>query len=298
MELQQAAIRQVPAWPADFSRQVPHPRNFLRNVLIPFACTRGFLLLAACFALWRLPAAAEKGWTGPTSSAAINMWAHFDGLWYLSIARDGYQFAPGAQSNAAFAPLFPMLMRIGAELAGGSDAAMLAAGIIISNLALLAAVGYLAALMRLEGHGQAAARAGWYLLMFPTSFFLSAVYPMSLFLALAVGAFYHARRAQWPIAAALAALAALSRPDGFLLSTGLALEYFLQYRFSPRRDILWLASGPAALLGWMAFQWRRFGDPLAFVAAQRQWAHPPSKPSSTPRGPACNWVVPDSSFCW
>ncbi|MGD0463111.1 MAG: mannosyltransferase family protein [Tepidisphaeraceae bacterium] len=269
MEPGQTTICGAPAWPA--SRQVPHPHHFLRNVLIPFACTRGLLLLAACLALWRLSSSAEGGWNGPTSSAAINMWSHFDGLWYLSIARDGYQFAPGAQSNAAFAPLFPMLMRIGGQLAGGSDAAMLAAGIILSNLALLAAVGYLAALMQLEGHDQAAARAGWYLLIFPTSFFLSAVYPMSLFLALATGAFYHARRGQWPIAGTLAAMAALSRPDGVLLSAGLALEYFLQYRGSPRRDMLWLASGPAALLAWMAFQWHRFGDPLAFVVAQRQW---------------------------
>jgi Mannosyltransferase (PIG-V) len=249
----------------------PLPRHFFKTVLLPFACTRIFLLLAGCFAISRLSSAAEPGWTGPTSSAAINMWSHFDGSWYLSIARDGYRFSPTAQSNAAFAPLYPMLMRIGGQLFGGSDAAILLAGILISNLALLTAVAYLVALMRLEGHDDAAARTAWYLLIFPTSFFFSAVYPMSLFLALATGAFYHARRGQWSIAAMLTALATLSRPDGVLLSAGLALEYFLQHRLAIRRDILWLASGPATLLAWMAFQWHQFGNPLAFVAAQRQW---------------------------
>ncbi len=246
------------------------PRNFFKNVLLPFACTRIFLLLVGFFAISRLSSAAEPGWTGPTSSAAINMWSHFDGSWYLSIARDGYHFSPGA-SNAAFAPLYPMLMRIVGQLFGGSNAAMLLAGILISNIALLAAVAYLVSLMQLEGHDDAAARAAWYLLIFPTSFFFSAVYPMSLFLALATGAFHHARRGRWSIAAMLTALATLSRPDGVLLSAGLALEYFLQHRLAIRRDILWLASGPVALLAWMAFQWRQFGNPLAFVAAQRQW---------------------------
>jgi hypothetical protein len=265
----ESTLYRTAAQPVDLSRQFP--RHFFKNVLLPFACTRLFLLLAACFAVSRLASSADPGWTGPTSSAAINMWSHFDGSWYLSIAKTGYHFSPGAQSNAAFAPLYPMLMRIGGQLFGGSDVAILTAGILISNLALLAAVAYLVSLMQLEGHDDAAARAAWYLLIFPTSFFFSAVYPMSLFLALATGAFYHARRGQWNIAATLTALATLSRPDGVLLSAGLALEYFLQHRLAIRRDILWLASGPAALLGWIAFQWHQFGDPLAFVAAQRQW---------------------------
>jgi hypothetical protein len=257
------------------SRQIelsgPFPRHFFKNVLLPFACTRLFLLLIAGFAISRFSSAADPGWTGPTSSTAINIWSHFDGSWYLSIAKTGYHFSPGAQSNAAFAPLYPMLMRIGGQFFGGSDTAILAAGILISNLALLAALIYLVSLMQLEGHENAAARAAWYLLIFPTSFFLSAVYPMSLFLALATGAFYHARRGQWNIAAMLTALATLSRPDGVLLSAGLALEYVLQHRLAIRRDILWLASGPAALFAWMAFQWHQFGNPLAFVAAQQQW---------------------------
>jgi hypothetical protein len=126
--------------------------------------------------------------------------------------------------------------------------------------------------MQYEGYDEkTAARAGWYLLVFPTSFFLSAVYPMSLFLALAISAFYYARRNQWHIAGVLAGSAAISRPDGVLLVAGLAVEYLQQHRFSLKRDCLWLGCGPMALLGWLAFQWHRFGDPLAFIAVQRPW---------------------------
>jgi Gpi18-like mannosyltransferase len=94
---------------------------------------------------------------------------------------------------------------------------------------------------------------------------------MSLFLALAIMAFYAARKDRWRNAGLLLGLAALARPDGVLLGVGLAVEYFHQHKFSLKRDILWLACGPAAILGWMAYQWRYFGSPLAFVAVQKVW---------------------------
>jgi hypothetical protein len=251
-------------------------RFLLRSVIVPFAFTRLLLICAACFAIYRIPGARAVGWDLPTSSNALNIWSHFDGRWYLAIARDGYQWIPNQQNSVPFAPLYPMLMRFGGLLAGGSDQAYLIAGIVISNLALIVAIIYMMALLLLDGYDRTtAARAGLYVLIFPTSFFLSAVYPMSLFMALAAAAFYHARKQQWNFVGILAGLAALSRPDGVLLTAGLAVEYYLQRGFSFRRDLLWLAWGPLGTLSWMAFQWRRFGDPLAFITAQKQWSSCP-----------------------
>jgi hypothetical protein len=204
------------------------------------------------------------------------MWSHFDGRWYLTIARDGYQWIPNEQCGVAFAPLYPMLMRIGGVLGGGSDQAFLIAGLVISNLALIAAIVYMIQLLVMDGYDQiTAARAGLYVLIFPTSFFLSAVYPMSLFMALAAAAFFYARKRQWNLVGLLAGLAALSRPDGVLLTAGLLVEYLHQRGFSFRRDVLWLAWGPLGTLSWMAFQWRQFGDPIAFITVQKQWSSTP-----------------------
>ena len=286
--------------PLHKAAQDPHPdplpeyrergKMLLRAVIVPYAYTRLLLICAACFAIFRLPAARAVGWDLPTGSTAIDIWSHFDGHWYLTIARDGYHLIPGQQSNVVFAPLFPMLMRLGGLLAGGSDRAFLIAGIVISNLALLVTLVYMMDLLLLEGYDQTvAARAAWYVLIFPTSFFLSAVYPMSLFMAISTAAFYHARKDHWRIAGLLAGLAALSRPDGVLLTAGLAVEYLHQRGFSFRlwrrslplwrrslpRDFLSLAWGPAGLLAWMAFQWQQFGDPLTFVAVQKQWNYCP-----------------------
>ena len=251
-------------------------RFIFRAVIVPFAFTRMLLIFAACLAIYRLPAARAVGWDLPSSSTALNMWSHFDGRWYLDIAENGYRLIPNQQCNVAFAPLYPMLMRYGGQLGGGSDYAFIIAGILISNISLIVAIIYIMALLLLDGHDRTtAARCAWYLLIFPTSLFLSAVYPMSLFMALAAAAFYHARKRRWNLVGLLAGLAALSRPDGVLLTVGLAVEYFHQNRLTIRREAITLLWGPLATLSWLAFQWRQFGDPLAFMTVQKYWSYCP-----------------------
>jgi len=272
MHAQQGPACTGVSWSVSLRQQAQSWRWLAQNVLIPFAWTRGLLLLAGWYALLCLPSARLIGWDKPTSIPAIDMWSHFDGLWYLSIAKYGYQFVPNAQCSIPFAPLYPTLMRVGGWLGGGSDPAYCIAGIIIGNIFLLVAAAYLVKLIQLEGYDEIIGnRAVWYLMLFPTSLFFTAIYPMSLFLALAIMAFYSARKDRWRNAGLLLGLAALSRPDGVLLGAGLAVEYVHQHKFTLKRDLLWLACGPAAILGWMAFQWDRFGSPLAFVTAQKAW---------------------------
>ncbi len=120
---------------------------FFRGLMVPFVYTRLILVFAGYFAILYVPQARAIGWNLPTYSNALNMWSHFDGRWYLTIARDGYSFTPGQMSGVAFAPLYPMLMRLGGCLAGGSDDAYLIAGLIISNLSLIIALAYVMALL-------------------------------------------------------------------------------------------------------------------------------------------------------
>jgi len=249
------------------------PGFFFRAAVVPFALTRMLLMAAGLFAVYRLPGARSPWWNQPTGTPIIDIWSHFDSIWYEGVARGGYvQMPAGYMSNIAFAPLFPMLMRIGCFFAGNSEKTFYVVGIVISNIALLVALGYLLALMLMDGHDRlSASRAAWAVLIFPTSFFLSACYPMSLYMALAMAAFYHARKQQWRLVGLLVGLAALSRPDGVLLSGALAVEYYLQRGFSIRRELFNLAWGPIGLFSWMACQWAKFGNPFAFVAVQSAW---------------------------
>src|SRR4051794_21303839 len=106
----------------------------------------------------------------------INMASRWDSGWLLSVASRGYQINPGHQSNTTCFPLYPLAMRATNWLIRGkTQADMFVAGILVSNIALLVALAYLIALARLEFSEAVATRAAWYLLVFPASFYLSAV---------------------------------------------------------------------------------------------------------------------------
>jgi hypothetical protein len=165
----------------------------------------------------------------------LNIWSIWDSRWYLSIARDGYTYLAGQQSNAAFAPGLPVLMRIIGDLFGGGADAYLIAGFVASNVALVVALGYLVALVRLDFDRATACRTVLYLLVFPSSFFLSAVYPHSLFLACAIASFYYARQDRWWLAGILGCAAGLTRLQASALIIPLAYEYLRQRGFTFQR---------------------------------------------------------------
>src|SRR5919201_1004132 len=81
----------------------------------------------------------------------VAMFSRWDGRWFMYVARDGYSFQPGqtGESDASFAPLLPGLMWLGAHLIGWTDTqGLLAVGVVVSHVAFLLALVYLALLVR------------------------------------------------------------------------------------------------------------------------------------------------------
>jgi hypothetical protein len=116
-----------------------------------------------------------------------------------------------------------------------------------------------------------APRAVLWLAVVPSTFFLSAVYPESLFMALALGAFLCALDGRWVLAGVLGACAAVTRDYGVVLLVPLGWEYLQQHRCRPSRDIAWLLLIPAAFTGWQVYLWILSGDPLAMSHAAEDW---------------------------
>jgi Gpi18-like mannosyltransferase len=278
-------LRLVRSWP-------------VRDVLVPFLVTRVALTLIGWLALQsfqNLPAAASAweikrdGQIAPVSPSLraavlsvevhpiVNMWSRWDAAWYHAIAKYGYEFRPGRESNAAFFPLYPLLIRaVHAVVPGSSDLSWFVAGMIVSNGALLIALCYLVLLVRLDFDRRVAARAVVYALVFPTSLFFSAVYSESVFLAAAVASFYYARRDRWLVASACAAAAAITRTPGILLVVPLAIEYMHQRGFrwrDIRPNVASLLLIPAALAALMFYFNQRFGNFLVTRDAQAAWGH-------------------------
>ena len=168
----------------------------------------------------------------------------WDSIHYLAIAVGGYP----TSASTPFFPFYPLLVRaLGFVL--GSDPV---AGIVISLVAFWVALTLLHRLTALE-LGSRAADATVLLLAFaPLSFFFSAVYTESLFLALSLGSFYAARRGRWKLAAGLGGVAAATRVTGILLALPLTIIY-LQERRRPDRGVAWLLLVPAGLAAYLGF---------------------------------------------
>jgi hypothetical protein len=201
----------------------------------------------------------------------INVLTRGDTAQYLSIAQTGYRYVPGDQTNIAFFPLYPVLIRAGGGITGLMSLEWVAViGIIISNLSLVTALALLIALIRIDFNDTIAKRAAWYYLIFPTTIFLSSVYAESLCLMLTVGAVYCAYKKRWWGACLLGALATLARPNGFFVEIPLVVLYMMDTKFSVRK-IHWNALGflliPLTLGGYFYYLKIKFGDYFAFLHA-------------------------------
>ncbi len=156
------------------------------------------------------------------------MWYHFDSGFYLSIAQGGYWDAASLKhmSNWAFFPLYPVLMHILGLPFGESTTALQIAGLAISLLATVVAGLYLYKITVLEFNSTASIIAVCLLALFPTSFYLTAIYPESLALALTIACLYYARLHRWWLAGLCGGLAALTHPQGVFLVIVVAWEYW------------------------------------------------------------------------
>ncbi len=209
------------------------------------------LVARAAFGLHRNAASFDPG------RIAQGPGAYWDSVWFLEIARDGYERA----QDAAFFPLYPLLLKAtGASVAGG---------VLLSLACFAGALWLLHRLVALD-FGDAVARLTVLLVaVFPAAAFFSAVYSESLFLLLSVAAVYAARTDRWALAGIAAGLATATRSAGVVLLVPLALLWWGSARRP--RDAAWLALVPAALALFCAYLAIDAGDGWAPFRAQESW---------------------------
>ena len=224
----------------------------------------------------------------------------WDSEYYLSIAVGGYDdpysphFTPqgvitspeGIQStgidpglvvssNYAFFPFYPLIIRILSwpiRLFGLNPiAAATLAGILTSAIGTLGGMLALYDLTRDSLGKDGALRAVFYLIVFPTGFFLIQVYTEGLFIGLAFGCLAMLQRKKWLLAALLAVAATMTRAVGVALvipmfmvwlRMGIWTELDLEWRQFFQKRFPWhaLGRGFLMLLPVIAFLIWRFSD--------------------------------------
>lgn len=214
----------------------------------------------------------------PDAPLVFTMWDRFDSQWYLQIAAHGYGFTSRRYSPEAFFPLYPLVIGVSQRLTGLPGVAL---GVLWSNAFFLAALVLLGRLVTLRFGGELAWRTVLYMILFPTSFYFSAVYTESLFLLAAVAAFYAAERGRWWLAGLSGMAAALTRNLGVTLFVPLAwLAWEKGKRTerdgSPMRHDLLARIAPLSLIPlgfalWTGYLWGTKGDPLRWMHVESAW---------------------------
>jgi putative flippase GtrA len=210
-------------------------------------------------------------WSPSLAQHPLALLTAWDGRWYRMVAARGYLVVPGHQSDTAFFPLYPALRRVGRSLGLSPNAA----GLLLSNVALLVGLVVLYELVRQWSDEATARRASVYAAIFPIGYVFSMVYPEALVLAAMALAGLLAARGRWNAAAVVAAVAALTRPEALFLVLPLGALAARTWAAADSRTrcraLTAVAAAPAAVAGICAYDWRTFGDPIAFSTAQRSW---------------------------
>jgi hypothetical protein len=146
------------------------------------------------------------------------------------VSQSGSSFNQSISLSYAFFPFYPMLIRIFSyplQIFGMNEIATATlAGVIVSALGALLGMLALYDLTRDSLGEEGALRAAFYLIIFPTAFFMVQVYTEGLFVGLAFACLAMLRRKQWLAAAVLGVCATLTRAVGVALIIPMLVTWF------------------------------------------------------------------------
>ncbi|WP_141714295.1 hypothetical protein [Micromonospora inyonensis] len=240
--------RPRPGRDADTSAAGPGSRTVLGRRLV--AVVRHALpALAAYTAVRVFGVLVVYVWARNAGESPASVLSKNDGLYYLSIARVGYDGYARVQSDMAFFPLYPGLVAVADVVSpfGLRETALLVG----SAASLAAAWGLFALGNHLHGRSVGVLLAVlWGVL--PHAVVESMSYSEGLFTALAAWTLYALLRERWLTAGALCLLAGLARPtaSALIAVVGLAALVAVVRRRDGWRP--W-AAGALAPLGWLGY---------------------------------------------
>ncbi|MCW3841012.1 hypothetical protein ONA70_12970 [Micromonospora yasonensis] len=270
----------------NLAARVPAPWGYVLAVFVGGKLVLtlvGVLVLAAWDGVPGAPPAAEALMRDQQEAVSphrwFSLWFAWDSFLYDHLARLPLD---RPWRDFGFPLLYPFLARPLAPLLGGHTAWAL---LLVSNVALVFQLYYAyrlgGRLLGVDGDDPAGGRRFTrYLLLLPTAFLFQAALTESLFVCLALAAFWYAEQRRWLVVGIVGYFLALSRSVGFLVVLPLALVLLRQHgwRFTPRALPRYLRLGWPLLLvpaGWgtfMAFCRWQSGDWFAYQHAQeRGW---------------------------
>lgn len=201
----------------------------------------------------------------------LGMWSRWDAPHYLRLAEIGYVNHPSPNQsdplNIVFFPGYPAAIHAAAWVVRDT----LAAGLLVSLIASIAA-GFLLYRLTALDHGD---RIAWWAVVLlyaaPTAYFLAAPFTEALYLAAVLASVYAARVCRWPLVGIMGALATATRMTGVALGLPLLLTALRAPACWRKRTgrLAWCAVAAAGLMVYLGINWRLYGNPLYFTIPER-----------------------------
>lgn len=228
--------------------------------------TAGIRFPLLVFAVWRVLHGAVVVLSGGSLRDITFAW---DGGWYLSILRVGYEVPAGydAFSNAAFFPGLSWITQAVLVVVGHETAATL---LVANALAVTAFVTVWGAIRAWRDEAMAR-RATLALALFPTSYFLWMYYTEALLIAATAAAVWAGRRERHTLAAAFLAVASTARLVGVTVGPALALARIVRLRRVDAVSVRYVLGSLVGLGAVMTRQALEIGDPLGWLKAGDAW---------------------------
>ncbi len=248
-------------------------KNEIRKVVYIFLIYK-ILIISIAYAAYLIPE--EFTNRKHSDTTLLDPFAQLDARAYLDIAKNGYNAEFNGTTNYGWYPLYPLLIRmfsfIGFELAA----------FLLANIFSFIAVYLLYVIVKDEFDKHTANKSIFYLLFFPTAFFLTMMYTESLFLSLTLAMFLLARREKWHYVGLLGFMASLTRAQGIILLLPMAYIYAKKRRFKISnidKNILFLLLIVAGLLTLYGYYYITTGDPFihhktSYLKYQRGFSMP------------------------
>jgi hypothetical protein len=186
----------------------------------------------------------------------LGIWERFDTLWYLHIARCGYDH-PEAD---VFYPLYPYLIRALSQLLQPITASLL-----ISTAAAFFFIWGFRTLFSMDFGADDLRHSFIVYAVWPGSFIFFAGYPESLLLAFVLWSLYFARKERWTIAVVLAIFAEITKAAGMVINVPLFIMA-ARRRTGNAFSVLLTPLGALAFPAWV--RWSRHG---ALASAYHQY---------------------------
>ncbi len=224
-----------------------------KNITIYFT----FWLITVIFILFFSYFSISNG----TKEKFVQSLANWDGMHYLSIARNGYT----QNFQYAFFPLYPLVVRIISIITQN----FLISAVLISIVSSYLAINVFYGLAKTDLKEKVAAKAVFYMLIFPTSFYLLMSYSEGLFILFVMLSFYYLKKKKILFSVIFASLASATRLAGLAVVLALMVDILSNHSLHRKKWLILIA--PTGFLSYCLYLFSKTGDPFYFLTSQLHW---------------------------